>query len=152
MEKGKWISHILISAGMKLGNKKKFRCGIPANNVPFRAKLETKQNYVLWQKPTNNRTDMWLAFIKTVMNVLVPQKINSFSLAQRTVSLWRTSLLHGFHQLLRFTLIQVVIYSEIRGSHSGKDDVCGFWRQALLLVATNISKKLTASIFRVQRD
>jgi hypothetical protein len=36
IDKEKWISYILVSAGMKFRNKKKFRYGIPAHTGPFR--------------------------------------------------------------------------------------------------------------------
>jgi hypothetical protein len=35
MERDKWIYYILISAGMKFRNKKKFQYGIPAQPAHF---------------------------------------------------------------------------------------------------------------------
>jgi hypothetical protein len=37
MERYKWIYYILVSAGVKFRNRKKFRFGIPVYTGPFRA-------------------------------------------------------------------------------------------------------------------
>jgi hypothetical protein len=42
MEIVKWISYILIRAGMKFRKKKKFRYGIPAYTGPFPALVNTE--------------------------------------------------------------------------------------------------------------
>jgi hypothetical protein len=42
MEKDKWMYYILISAGMKFKNTKKFQCGIQAYTGPFQALLVLK--------------------------------------------------------------------------------------------------------------
>jgi hypothetical protein len=44
MENDKWIQYILINAGMKFRNKKKFRYSIPAYTGPFRALFERVNN------------------------------------------------------------------------------------------------------------